>query len=72
MGIDPAPFWASLYLYMHEVDFITNLVKKGGKDGKIRTRHYHSNRRFINDLCAMKDGGSSVDKALKFILQNLS
>ena len=57
MGIDPAPFWANLYLYTYEEDFITNLVKNGGKDGKIRARHFHSNRRFIDDLCAMKDGG---------------
>ena len=28
MGIDPAPFWANLYLYTYEEDFITNLVKK--------------------------------------------
>ena len=57
MGIDPAPFWANLYLYSYEEDFISNLVKNGGKEGKIRARHFHSNRRFIDDLCAMNDGG---------------
>ena len=29
MGIDPAPFWANLYLYTYEEDFITNLVNCG-------------------------------------------
>ena len=57
MGIDPAPFWANLYLYSYEEHFISNLVKNGGKEGKIRARHFHSNRRFIDDLCAMNDGG---------------
>ena len=32
-------------------------MKNGGKDGKIRARHFHSNRRFIDDLCALNDGG---------------
>ena len=57
MGIDPAPFWASLYLYTYEEEFITDLVKNGGKESKIRARHFHSCRRFIDDLCALNDGG---------------
>ena len=27
--IDPAPFWANLYLYSYEEEFISNLVKGG-------------------------------------------
>ena len=57
MGIDPAPFWANLYLYSYEEEFISDLVKNGGKEGKVRARHFHASRRFIDDLCAMNDGG---------------
>ena len=57
MGIDPAPFWANLYLYSYEEEFISNLVKGGENDSKIRARHFHACRRFIDDLCAMNDGG---------------
>ena len=27
MGNDPVPFWANLYLYGYEADFISNLIK---------------------------------------------
>ena len=27
MGIDPAPFWANLYLHKYESDHITNLMR---------------------------------------------
>ena len=54
MGIDPAPFWANLYLYSYEEEFISNLVDSGEK---VRARHFHACRRFIDDLCAMNDGG---------------
>ena len=29
MGIDPAPFWANLYLSKHEFDFMNKLIKEG-------------------------------------------
>ena len=57
MGIDPAPFWANFYLYSYEEEFISDLVKGGGNYSKIRARHFHACRRFIDDLCAMNDGG---------------
>ena len=44
MGIDPAPFWANLYLYSYEEEFITNLVDSGEK---VRARHFHACRRFL-------------------------
>ena len=56
MGINPAPFWANLYLYTNEEEFVSDLVK-GEQESKIRARHFHSNRRFIDDLCAINDGG---------------
>ena len=57
MGIDPAPFWANLYLYSYEEEFVSNLVLNGVPEGKVRARHFHASRRFIDDLCAINDGG---------------
>ena len=73
MGIDPAPFWANLYLYSYEEEFISNLVDSGEK---VRARHFHACRRFIDDLCAMNDGGEfgsvGLFLFLKFTRKNLS
>ena len=53
MGIDPAPFWANLFLYTYEEEFISNLMRTN----KVEARHFHSTKRFIDDLCAINDGG---------------
>ena len=53
MGIDPAPFWANLFLYQYEQRFMTDLIDKD----KVAARHFHSTKRFIDDLCALNDGG---------------
>ena len=53
MGIDPAPFWANLFLYYYEEKFISNLISTD----KVKARHFHSTKRFIDDLCAINDGG---------------
>ena len=52
MGIDPAPFWANLFLYQYEQRYMTQLIN----DDKLKARHFHSAKRFINDLCAINDG----------------
>ncbi len=52
MGIDPAPFWANLFLYTYENDYIENLITSD----KVKARHFHSTKRFIDDLCAINDG----------------
>ena len=52
MGIDPAPFWANLFLYQFEQRYITDLIN----EDKVKARHFHSNKRFIDDLCAINDG----------------
>ena len=57
MGIDPAAFWANLYLYSYEEEFISDLVKGGENGIKIYARHFHACRRFIDDLCAVNDSG---------------
>ena len=53
MGIDPAPFWANLYLYYCEEKYITGLI---GCD-KIKAKKFHAVKRFIDDLLALNDGG---------------
>ena len=52
MGIDPAPFWANLFLYRYESIYISELIKSD----KIKAKKYHGTSRFIDDLCALNDG----------------
>ena len=53
MGIYPAPFWANLFLYTFEKEYIEHLIE----NDKIKARHFHGTKRFIDDLCAINDGG---------------
>ena len=53
MGIDPAPFWANLFLYAYENNFMTDLISTD----KVKARRFHSTKRFIDDLCVLNDGG---------------
>lgn len=52
MGIDPAPFWANLFLYSYEERYMADLISSD----KRKARHFHSTKRFIDDLCAINDG----------------
>ena len=51
MGIDPAPFWANLFLYQYESQYVQNLVSNSSP----RAYNFHSVGRFIDDLCAIND-----------------
>ena len=53
MGIDPAPFWANLFLYFYEEEYMKSLISSD----KVKARHFHCTKRFIDDLCAINDGG---------------
>ena len=53
MGIDPAPFWANLYLHHYEENFISSLM---GLD-KDRARKFIHASRFIDDECNLNDCG---------------
>ena len=53
MGIDPAPFWANLFLYSYEHDYIKNLIK----EDRVKAKHFHSTFRFIDDLCNLNEFG---------------
>ena len=51
MGIDPAPFWANLYLYFYEDKFIVHLISVD----KMRARKFLNAMRFIDDECNLND-----------------
>ena len=53
MGIDPAPFWANLYLYKYECDHVTKLIKSD----KHRALKYRHSSRFIDDEFNVNDFG---------------
>ena len=53
MGIDPALFWANLFLYTFEVEYMSKIIASD----KVKARHFHSTNRFIDDLCTLNDGG---------------
>ena len=53
MGIDPAPFWANLYLYKFENRFMESLRKSD----IAKSRKFHGCSRFIDDLVCLNDGG---------------
>ena len=44
MGIDPAPFWTNLFLYIYENQFMTKL----NSNNKIKGWHFHSTNWFID------------------------
>ena len=57
MGMDPAPFWANLHLYSSENKFISKLRSQRSN----RAFLYHGVMRFIDDLCAINDGGDFAE-----------
>ena len=57
MGIDPAPFWANLFLYHFEAKYVTSLISARFKI----PYNFHSIGRFIDDLCVINDKTSFFD-----------
>ena len=53
MGIDPTPFWVSLFIYLFEEEYISSLISSE----KVQIRHFHSAKHFIDDLCSINDSG---------------
>ena len=54
MGSDPSPWWANLYLYSFEVEYMKKIIK----NDKVQARSYHGARRFIDDVALINDGGN--------------
>ena len=57
MGIDPAPFWANIYLYYYEEKHVSSLMK----NDPVRARRYKYATRFIDDQCNLNDSGQFKD-----------
>ena len=53
MGIDPAPFWANLYLYSYEYKYIKLLMRTDKRKAML----FRYATRFIDDECNLNDGG---------------
>ena len=53
MGIDPASFWANLFLYTYENENMSELIS----NDKVKACHFHATKRFIDDLGTLNDGG---------------
>ena len=62
MGIDPAPFWANLYLYHFESEFIIKLSRIDRYRG-FKFKHCF---RFIDDACSINDS-DEFDKSYQEI-----
>ena len=53
VGIDPAPFWVNLLLYTYEDEYMSEFIS----NNKVKARHIHATKRFIDDLGILNDGG---------------
>ena len=56
MGIDPAQFWANLFLYTYKNEYMSEPVS----NDKVKARHFHATERFIDDLGTLNDGVYSM------------
>ena len=53
MEIDQTPFWANLFLHTYENGCMSELIS----NDKVKACHFHANKRFIDDLGTLNDGG---------------
>ena len=51
MGIEPAPFWANLFLYTYEKEYTSQFIS----NDKVKARHFHATKLFIDDLGTLND-----------------
>ena len=68
MGIDPAPFWANLFLYYFESNFVKSLVSRGS----VKAYNFNAVGRFIDDLYALNDTGKFALCNKIYIPKNLN
>ena len=57
MGIDLAPFWANLFLYIYENEYMSKLIS----NDKVKACHSYGTKCFIDDLGTLDDGGVFID-----------
>ena len=60
MGIDHRLFWANLFLHSSEEEYMPLLISSD----YIIARHFHSTKHFIDDNCAINDGGELSKESL--------
>ena len=53
MGIDPALFWANLFVYTYGKKYMLELIS----NDKVKSHHFHATKHFIDDLGTLSDGG---------------
>ena len=52
MGIDPALFWANLFLQTYENEYMSELIS----NDKVKAHHFNATKRLIDDLGTLNDG----------------
>ena len=52
VGIEPAPFWANIFLHTYENEHMSELVS----NDKVKAPHLHATKPFIDDLDTFNDG----------------
>ena len=57
VGIDPAPFWENLFLYICKDEHLSELLS----NDEVKARHIHATKRFVGDLGTLNDGGVFSD-----------
>ena len=67
MGIDPAPFWANLYLYWYEDRFISMLIHSDRRKAFL----FNGNFRFIDDLVIINGGNVFLESFRDIYPENL-
>ena len=53
MGIDPDPFWANLFLYTYENEYMSEVIS----NDRVKARHFRAVKRFIDNLGTLNDRG---------------
>ena len=53
MGIDLAPYWANLFLYTYENEYMSELIS----NDKVKACHFHMTKYFIDNFGISNDEG---------------
>ena len=61
-AIDPASYWANIFLYFFESKYIQQIFKWSSRAYK-----FHGTSRFIDDLCTANDDGGELSSSYKYI-----